>query len=127
MTDEPLRHRLALVAGVTWLVLGVGLAAGPGKWRSSPSYTEVARILPLRAWGVVFLVIGVAELVVALGAALGRLIFAVGGLVALAWVVAFLLAAVNAELVGVPALWLLLVGVHALLVDRPPWASSRRP
>lgn len=117
IADGTLRARLEALTGVTWLVLGLGLAVGPAAWRTSPSYAEVRRLLPLRVWGIVFLVIGVAELVAA-GDRFRRrrLIFFTGLAVAAAWVLAFVFAAVDAELVGVPALWLLLAGVQALLL-----------
>lgn len=128
--DSPLLDRLAALCAVTWLVLGAGLAVGPDPWRTSPSYTEVRRLLPLRDWGIVFLLIGAAQLVAVAVAGrqpARRLAFAVGLAAALVWLVAFALTAVDAELAGVPAVWLLLAGVQGLLVERrPPWARSRR-
>lgn len=123
-----LRRRLVRLTALTWLLLGVALVAGPDEWRSSPTYTVVRDVAPLRAWGGLFVVIGAAELA-ALAArrrTAGQLVLGVGAAAAGAWLVSFAIAAVDGELVSVPALWLLLAGVHALLIDRPAWTRSRQ-
>lgn len=121
-----LRDPLAALAAVTWIALGAGLAAGPPAWRSSPSYAVIRDVLPLRVWGCIAIAIGTLELVAQVvtvdAVEYRRLPFVVGAGVALGWLVSFLIAAAAGELTSVPALWLLLAGVQALLARRRLWS-----
>ena len=87
-------------------VQGAGLVFGPHQWRTAGSYAVLSRQLPMRLWGVVFLLVA---LVFLYGLTIdwrATRVAAVACLVAVTiWLVSFIIAAITGKLTGVPASW----------------------
>jgi FtsH-binding integral membrane protein len=105
---------------------GLGFILGPARWRSSPSYTVAAQIMPIMAWAWVMVCAGLWKAVAYAARARAAVRFgsALGGSVALAWGTALVLSAITGALTGwsgVPA-WLTVAGVQ--LAGAAEWAPG---
>lgn len=94
------RASLFLIA-MAWLTMGLGHLIGADAWRSSPSYTVIRLWVPLRAWGVVFVIIGLVDLVATFhNSKAWTLGIIVGAGVATCWGASFVAAALIHQLTG---------------------------
>lgn len=131
---SPDGHAMALWVCGFWLYVGWGFAAGPDKWRSSTSYYVLVHYgrLPLRAWGGIFLLVGIAQLVAILLAGERRLPLVLGATIAGTWAASFATAALVGRLTGAagPATWALIAVNQLILAGYPrrrwhPWRVWR--
>jgi hypothetical protein len=106
---DPWLQRIREATAFVFLTMGAGYTFGPDQWRSSPSFAVVKQAMGLRAWGYVFLAIGIAQAVALLWRRfdLLRLALIVGAGITAAWAVSFVAAALIGKLTGAsaPALW----------------------
>ena len=108
--SDNLVHRLRLAGAAVLLLTGVGWVAGPAEWRSSPTYYVVSGgPVGMRAWGVVFTVLGAVQLYYLIGrhwTAARRALIVGAGLTA-GWAASFVLGAFVGKLAGVsgPLFW----------------------
>lgn len=113
---------LRVYVAVFFVLSGVAYLAGPPGWRTSPSYNVIAEWAPLRAWGAVLVVVGVAHLVAfvrRLSWAFDAAVRFTGAAVAAIWAVALVDAAFVHEVPGVvfALLWGLLAVVEFALAE----------
>lgn len=101
---DPLLHRFRLAGALVFVVMGAGFLCGPDVWRSSPSYTIIRAYFPwgVRGWGLVFLLLGVAQHVTLLRHDFDRqrILAIAGGGIVMAWVASFVVAMFFGNLTG---------------------------
>lgn len=123
-------RRFRLAAAVTWIGLGSAQLFGPDAWRASPSYKVIATILPLRVWGLVFVLVGLAQLAhhYQPGQPAWRLALIAGTAIAAAWASSFVFSALIGQLAGAggPFLYGYLAATQAALAGSPLWHRHRR-
>lgn len=125
-TEAPVRHRpiigsttirsIYFITAGGLIGAGAGFILGPALWRSSPSYTVAAQIMPIMSWAWVMIAAGLWKIVAYFARSRVAVRFgsALGGSVALAWGIALVLSAIGGSLQGwsgVPA-WLTVAGVQ---------------
>lgn len=120
-------RRLRIATALVWLTMGFGHLFGPAVWRSSPSYHVIASILPLRAWGGVFVAIGMLQLASLISEMGHRIGLVLGAGVAAMWATSFVAAALVQRLTGVggPALYGFLSFAQVVESGRPLLATRR--
>lgn len=121
MTD-PWLWRLRVTTAVFWVGSGTSRLLGPSAWRSSSAYDVIQWFMPLRAWAVMFMVIGLLIAAPLINDRLphdGPLV--IGVAVAVLWLAGFVTAGLLNKLSGSdgPWLWLLVAGVHLYQAGLP--------
>lgn len=105
---------IQLAAAFTWLALGVAFLA-PTAWRSPTTYRPLTAVMPLDAWGAVFLVTAAGQLVASWNRRPTRGL-AVGAAIAAAWSASLVAAALAGRLADftLPVLWAFLAAAQIL-------------
>jgi hypothetical protein len=106
---DPWLQRTRVATAFVFLTMGAGYAFGSPLWRSSPSFAVVKMVMPMQAWGAVFIVIGLVQSTALLRHRydLLRVALIIGAGLTAAWAVSFVAAALIGKLTGAsgPATW----------------------